>query len=171
MKEWIRENPDHTKIQLSDVFFRLVNSFQCFKHNLDSDLTLLRLGYDYKANELPAAVATFSASSESPSHLIGTLLWFFICLCPKLLPQFPVILNKLIEEDLIAPEDILAWAASSAEDNKKSLPNGSCQFVSVEAIEKVKSSAGMVAFLNYLNLPEEEGDEEEEEEEDEEEEN
>lgn len=166
MKDWLAQNANAPTQRVNEELMRLCSGFTCFRSVNEDDLSLLRQGFKCQKELLPVAVAKFSSSLESPRHLIGTLLWFCTSVAPSLSTQFPILLRQILEHpdgDFIATADILRWVEASIEDNLSTIPEGAS--ISVEAVEKIKTSAAMRAFVNYLNLPEEEEEEDDDEEE------
>jgi hypothetical protein len=81
--------------------------------------------------------------------------------------RFPVHLKSILEyeeADLLTESDVKAWLDASAETNHSLLPAGAVSSITVEDVEKVKSSAGMQAFAKWLATDAEEEDDDDDEE-------
>ncbi len=124
--------------------------------------------------DVPLAIASSSASKPSPQHLITTLLWVCVHGVHGKEIKFPIYLNAILDyehQDLLDKAQVKIWAAATPEEILATAASGSK--LTANDITRVQSSKGFVAFLNYLDRPEEEDEEDEEEDEegDEEEEN
>lgn len=167
LREWKQEHPAATAAQLAAQFERMASAFCSLR--VESDISLLRLGTDFKDANVPLAVASCSAAKASPQHLIGLLLWVCMRLVPTAAAKFPLYLKALLEyeeQDLLEEAQVRLWATSTVADNLAALPTGAS--ISVDDIGKVKASAGMVAFLKWLDTPEEDDDDDDDDEEEEE---
>ena len=169
LKEWKQhsstQTPLPTAAQVSDLLFRTVGAFSSLR--TDKDISLARLaGLDFKDTDVPLAIASCSYALHSSKHLIGLLLWFCLKLLPNLQAKFPVYLKALIEyeqQDLLEEKDIKEWSDCTAEIILETLPAG--HKISIEDINKIKSSPTMKAFLNWLEANNDDDDEEEDDEE------
>ena len=132
-----------------------------------NDVELLLLGAQFKDANVPNAINVCS-EAKTAQHAIGTLFWAVHCFFPAPCKPalFPVYLKGMLESSkspLITEDAIRQWHAATTADNMNAFPTGSS--ITAAAVDAAKESNGMHAFINYLNLPEEDDEDEEEEEE------
>lgn len=163
IREWKQQHSTATATQLSAQFERMTLAFSSLR--VETDMSLLRLAIDFKDADVPLSVATCSAAKSSPQQLIGTVLWVCLRLVPTVASKFPLYLKALLdyeERDLLDGDAVRIWMQGAAADNVSTLPAGAT--ISAEDIEKIKLSPGMVAFMKWIDTPEEDDEDDDEEE-------
>jgi hypothetical protein len=134
-----------------------------------ADRVLIRLAFEFKEADVPAAVSlcTATVSSQFPvaqrqQRMIGTLTWFCNELVPDKAKRFPNYLMALYNDDKLDNEAIKAWHAAGDDESLSFLPQG----FSAVGVEQVRACKTMCNPL-IVKMNEEDDDEDEEEDEEE----